>query len=296
MKNHTKLIYFLIFIIIIVSCSFIYKRILDTRLKKSKGNINEINKKDYKIKNNEDIAKSDLNNKKNVYIDEKVYIEKSVEQRELKIYVLGKETNSNKIAILGSMHGDEPQGKYIVEQLMNYIKNNPEIIKNTQIMFIPAINPDGLARCTRVNAHKIDLNRNFPTKNWEASGKNSRYYSGSKPASQPEVNVLINYINKFNPQCIINIHSPLKVINYDGVNSKKIAELMSKYNKYKIVGDIGYPTPGSFGTYFGKERNISVITLETSSEDGHIVWQKNKKSILEVIKYFDNNSENKEIN
>ena len=31
-------------------------------------------------------------------------------------------------------------------------------------------------------------------------------------------------------------------------------------------GSIGYPTPGSFGTYCGVERNIPTITLELDEE------------------------------
>lgn len=222
--------------------------------------------------------------------EEKVYIEKSFEEREIKIYVLGKASSENRIVILGSMHGDEPQGKYIIEKLLDYIKENPKIIENKQILLIPCANPDGLAINKRGNANGVDLNRNFPTKNWgaEAQDKNSRYYHGITAASEPETNILIGYIEKFNPQLIINIHSPLKVINYDGKNSEKIANFMAKYNNYKTIADIGYSTPGSFGTYFGKERNIPVITLETGYEELEKAWKENEKGIISVISNLEN--------
>lgn len=224
----------------------------------------------------------------NNLIAEKIYTEKSVAQKDIKIYVLGDDACKDKIAILGSIHGDEPHGKYIIENLISYIKDNPNIIHNKQILFIPAINPDGLAKNTRGNANKVDLNRNFPAKNWtsEDSHKKTRYYPGDKPASEPETQMLIKYIGNFNPELIINIHSPLKVINYDGINSEKAAKLMAKYNGYKTASDIGYSTPGSFGTYFGKEKNISVITLETDSNAVEDAWKENKESLLAVIKDF----------
>ncbi|MBC8062977.1 MAG: DUF2817 domain-containing protein [Clostridiaceae bacterium] len=217
--------------------------------------------------------------------DEKIYTEKSFEHREIKIYVLGKDSCKNKMAILGSMHGDEPQGKYIIEQLMEYVKRNPEAIENKQILFIPNVNPDGLFRNKRGNANNVDLNRNFPTKNWGSieEDKNTAYFPGSAASSEPETRMIIKYIGDFNPELIINIHAPLKLINYDGFNSERIARLMAKYNKYKTAGDIGYPTPGSFGTYFGKERNIPVITLETGNDKGEKAWQENKESILSAI-------------
>lgn len=226
------------------------------------------------------IKSSDKNN------NEKLYTEHSLEQRELKISIVGKDSSKNKMAILGSIHGDEPQGKYIVEQLIEYIKKNPEIIEDKQILFIPNVNPDGFSKNTRGNANKVDLNRNFPTKNWVSNkdDKNSRYYAGSKAASEPETKILMKYIGEFNPEVIVSIHSPLKVINYDGTGSKKIASLMSKYNHYKTADDIGYPTPGSLGTYYGKERNIPVITLETDSNSGEDAWAENKDSLIALLK------------
>jgi protein MpaA len=221
---------------------------------------------------------------------EKVYIEKSFEEREIKIYTFGKDSYENKIAILGSMHGDEPQGKYIIEQLLEYIKENPQIIQNNQILLIPCSNPDGLIKNKRGNANNVDLNRNFPTENWgvEFQDKNSRYYPGVSANSEPETNILIKYIEEFNPKIIINIHSPLKVINYDGFNSEDIANYMAKYNNYKTSADIGYSTPGSFGTYFGKERNIPVITLETGADELEKAWSENKESLIEVILKLNN--------
>ena len=210
------------------------------------------------------------------------YIEKSLKKRNIEIYILG--NGPDKIAILGSMHGDEPQGDYMVHKLLEYIKNHEELLHDKQILLIPAINPDGLVKNTRGNANGVDLNRNFPTTNWTAK-IDADHYPGPKPASEPETRMLIKYITEFSPELIINIHSPLKVINYDA-NCLETAKLMAKYNKYRISDDIGYPTPGSFGTYFGKERNIQVITLETGPENGRKAWKVNKEAIIEVIKAF----------
>jgi len=65
----------------------------------------------------------------------------------------------------------------------------------------------------------------------------------------------------YQPAKIISIHTLLRAINYDG-QAAELAKLMSKYNDYPVSKDIGYPTPGSFGTYAGIERNIPTTTLE----------------------------------
>ena len=59
-------------------------------------------------------------------------------------------------------------------------------------------------------------------------------------------------------------------------NVKNIAQKISEITGYPIQEDIGYPTPGSFGTYCGVERKIPTITLEVSdklSKDEHFVKQ-----------------------
>ena len=137
------------------------------------------------------------------------------------------------------------------------------------LLFIPCLNPDGMQLGQRTNANGVDLNRNFPTKNW---GKNlgdnatcddekSAYYGGISAGSEIETQFLIDTIEEFKPQTILTLHAPYKVVNYDGP-AKELAEKISAIINYPVEASIGYPTPGSFGTYAGVERQISTITLE----------------------------------
>lgn len=167
------------------------------------------------------------------------------------------------VLIIGVVHGDEPQGKFLIEKYFEKIQNVPCTFKN-RMLFIPCLNPDGMALNTRQNANKIDLNRNFPTSNWEVSD-NPDYYGGEVPASEVETKFLIEILEEHKPDAILTLHSPYKVVNYDGP-AKIIAERISAIIDYPTSTDIGYPTPGSFGTYAGVERNIPTITLELDEE------------------------------
>ncbi len=155
-----------------------------------------------------------------------------------------------KTLIIGVFHGDEPQGKFLIEKYT----------KTDGLMFIPCLNPDGMQLGRRTNANGVDLNRNFPTKNWEISDKDD-YFGGNSPASEIETQFVIDVIEKYKPELIITLHAPYKVVNYDGP-AKEIAEKISDIIKYPVEASIGYPTPGSFGTYAGIERQIPTITLE----------------------------------
>lgn len=188
------------------------------------------------------------------------------------------------ILFIGVFHGDEPEGEYLITNLMNEINKKPDLIGNNKILFIPVFNPDGKALNTRGNSNGVDLNRNFPTKNWILSVEKDIYFSGPAPSSELETEFLIHIIDEYNPNIIITLHTPYRIINYDGP-AKELAEQISKLNNYPVQDDIGYPTPGSFGTYTGIERNIPTITLELPQNmDLSSLWNENKKALLYLVK------------
>lgn len=208
-------------------------------------------------------------------------IAKSVKNNELLATYIGR--GEKYVIVLSCIHGDEPQGKNISLKLIAYYEENKSLLVDKTLILVPVVNPDGYEAISRVNANGVDLNRNFPSKNWELSVNKDDYYSGLKPASEPETQAMVGLIEQYCPKLIIALHQPYKLINYDGP-AIKYADVMSKLNNYKIASDIGYPTPGSLGTYAGIERQIPVITLELpESEPDEIVWEDNNIAIATVI-------------
>lgn len=165
----------------------------------------------------------------------------------------------NCILIIGVVHGDEPQGEFLIN---NYIKKTNTL--RAELLFIPCLNPDGKELETRTNANEVDINRNFPTENWKLGEKN-RYFGGEKPASEIETNFVIDIVEKYAPKLIITLHTPFKIVNYDG-EAREISERIAEIFKYPTEESIGYPTPGSFGTWAGVERKIPIITIEMDEE------------------------------
>ena len=198
------------------------------------------------------------------------------------IKLLGND-NYRRVLVIGVFHGDEPQGKFLIEK---YIEQNP----NSELLFIPCLNPDGMRFKKRTNANGVDLNRNFPTENWgKDKGKNancddstSNYYGGKSPASEIETKFIIDVIEKYKPELIISLHAPYKVVNFDGP-ARDVAQKISEIIGYPVEESIGYPTPGSFGTYCGVERQIPTITLEL---DEKTPVENLFKPVSEIFDYF----------
>lgn len=163
------------------------------------------------------------------------------------------------ILIIGVVHGDEPQGEFLIN---NYLKKTSKLPPH--LLFIPSLNPDGQELETRTNANGVDINRNFPTENWEL-GERNRYFGGENPASEIETRFVIDVVEKYAPKLIITLHTPFKIVNFDG-EAREISEKIGEIFNYPVEESIGYPTPGSFGTWAGIERQIPIITIEMDEE------------------------------
>jgi protein MpaA len=206
----------------------------------------------------------------------------------------------NCILFFGGVHGDELPSAYLMFKLAHYVKKNPAMFKDKCIVIAPLLNPDGFLSepPTRINAHGVDVNRNFPTKDWKAEAirqwvskgkKNLRYYPGAKPASEQETLFQMALIKRFKPQKILSVHSPLNFFDYDGPSSdlnsfEQWMEQICKETNHPLK-KIGYYT-GSLGNYAGHERNIFTLTLELPSSDpklGREYFQKFQQSILKFI-------------
>ena len=184
-----------------------------------------------------------------------------------------------KVFVIGVFHGDEPQGKFLIE---NYLK----VYSDTNLLMLPCLNHFGLNNNVRVNANGVDLNRNYPTSNWELTEQNE-FFGGKSPASEKETRFIIDLVEKYSPEIILTLHAPYKVVNFDGGKNgkyKNILEHISKIMKYPLEPSIGYPTPGSFGTWAGVERQISTITLELDEE---VDISSLEKPVFEIFEFLE---------
>ena len=160
--------------------------------------------------------------------------------------------------ILGGVHGDEVEGVIACKGILKALAEGLSCPFNVTV--VPVLNEDGFLLNTRANSNGVDLNRNLPTKNWQEKALKPKYAPGPKPNSESENQALTAYIQKTHPQCIVSIHSWKPLLNING-DIKDFAQRIADQTGYEIVEDIGYPTPGSLGTY-GLEHYIPVLTYE----------------------------------
>lgn len=192
----------------------------------------------------------------------------------------------NPILFIGGVHGDEPEGVRLAQELLAHITGNK--VEYRPWVLIPCINPDGLENQQRTNANGVDLNRNFPSQCWSDQYEKDRYYPGASPGSEPETKALVNLIEKLRPQLIIHFHSWKPMIVYTNKKAETAATLLAHSSGYFLKEDIGYPTPGSLGEYAGNDLDIGVICIE---EQDHLdekqmdeIFPRFRNPLLEILK------------
>lgn len=183
--------------------------------------------------------------------------EASVEGRPLGWRVFGAEReDAPTVLLLGALHGDEPMSHRLLEGFAAELAERPGWAPGRRVVVASPVNPDGLARDTRANARGVDLNRNFPAASWRAGGAR-----GDEPLSEPESRLVAHLLETFRPLCVVSVHAPFGCVNWDGP-AEELAAAMAAENGYPLEPTIGYPTPGSLGSWLGVDRQVPIVTLE----------------------------------
>lgn len=169
-----------------------------------------------------------------------------------------------RVLLLGGIHGDELTASAIVFKWLQ--QANTPLAREFAWEAVPVLNPDGLlaTRPSRVNGRGVDLNRNFPTANWqqeaprywiEATASDPRRFPGTGPLSEPESRWLQREIERFKPNVIISVHAPFGVLDFDGPAPVPERFGRLQFNRVGVY-------PGSLGNYGGQLNHIPVITIE----------------------------------
>ncbi|MCA9796085.1 MAG: DUF2817 domain-containing protein [Candidatus Eremiobacteraeota bacterium] len=205
---------------------------------------------------------------------------RSVEDRPIPSWRVGRGPET--VWLLAGFHGDEPESTRLLQRFLEDLRTRLPWTGSQRILIVPLVNPDGMRLGKRVNANGVDLNRNYPAKNWTGQKEDPDTWGGPSAASEPETKALLELYQHFPPSRIVSVHLPFKTVNFDGP-AAELAKAMAAQNGYSTSDDIGYPTPGSFGTYMGRERKIPTITLELPESDDATLWRENGPALWTAV-------------
>ncbi len=168
------------------------------------------------------------------------------------------------LLVFAAIHGDEGETTAALSRALRHLTE-----PSPACAVVLSANPDGILRGTRGNARGVELNRNFPTRDWRPgavmhrptldSPRDVALSPGDTPGSEPETQALIALIGELKPEVVVALHAPLGCI--DDPNDSALGRWLSERTGLPLVPDVGYPTPGSFGTW-ASEQSLPVVTYE----------------------------------
>jgi len=195
------------------------------------------------------------------------------------------EGDDPEILILGAVHGDEAETTVVLSEALRFVPR--EALRSAVVL---CGNPDGLLRGTRGNAAGVDLNRNMPTANWlpdpvcyksrENDTRDIELSPGTHPGSEPETQALISLIEQIPPRAVVTLHAALACI--DDAKASVLGRWIADRTGLPLVSDVGYATPGSFGTWAG-ERDLTVVTYELEAASSYDLRSRHLPVLIDLM-------------
>lgn len=189
------------------------------------------------------------------------------------------------LLVFAAIHGEEPETTYALSRALRQLARPP-----AHCAVVLAANPDGLLRGTRANARGVDLNRNFPSRDWQPNAVTHRstmedpsdvlLSPGEKPGSEPETQALMALIADLAPDAVVALHAPLGCI--DDAHASQLGRRLAARTGMPLVRDVGYPTPGSFGSW-GSDQGIPVVTYEFPLAATEVLMRDHVPVLVELL-------------
>jgi len=200
-------------------------------------------------------------------------------------------TPAKRVLLVGGIHGDELSSVAVTFEWMRRLADQEQQPFYWRV--VPCLNPDGVLAgiSRRVNARGVDLNRNFPTPDWNAKAErywrektksDVRRFPGPKAGSEPETRWLMEQIKTFKPDAIVSIHAPYGVLDFDGPRTppQRLGFLnLSELGTY----------PGSLGNYAGEFLGIPIITLELPHSEASPTVAQSGRIWTDLLKWLERN-------
>ena len=178
----------------------------------------------------------------------------TVTGRPIIAYRVGNPESANRAVAMSTMHGNEPDTRRLLADIRD---GRP--VKGIDLWLVPVVNPDGLVRHTRKNAHGVDLNRNYPHRWADLDGS---YESGPRARSEPETRAMMRFFSEIRPRRVVSFHQPLYGVDKDTKTpsySRRVADRLDLPRKAFTCGGVCH---GTMVGWFNKRFRGTAITAE----------------------------------
>jgi hypothetical protein len=182
------------------------------------------------------------------------------------------------IVLIGGIHGGaEANTTRLADLLVSHFHQNPDqVLPGIHLFIIPTANPDGLSRggslAGRLNAHQVDLNRNWGCE-WADTAylRKTPVSPGPRPFSEVETLALRSFFLTVSPDAALLYHSAAGGIfmgqcGDSAPGADWLGPLLDAATGYRMRKFTAYEVSGDASNWLA-ERGIPSAVVELSSDD-----------------------------
>ncbi len=240
----------------------------------------------------------------------------SVKGRAIEAYTYG--DGATHLLFVGGMHGGyEWNAVVLAYQFIDYLDAHPDFTPHDMtVTVIPSLNPDGVYKVVgkegrftaedvsvpkvvgtgRLNAHNVDLNRNFDCK-WQPKSmwKGTVVSAGTAAFSEPESAALRDFVLVDKPKAVIFWHSQSGSVYASQCSDGILPETLTIMNAYAKAS--GYAAIKSFDAYpitgdsegWLASIHIPALTVELKTHET-VEWTQNLAGIKALLGHYQQNA------
>lgn len=239
----------------------------------------------------------------------------SVQERQIEAYTFG--SGPEQLVFVGGIHGGYEWNTVILAyDFIDYLNKNPQFVpKNMAITVIPNANPDGVFKIIgkegrftiadvpagsntagRLNADKVDLNRNYDC-DWKPSStwQNTIVSAGTAAFSEPESAAIKNFALENRPAVVVFWHSQAGAVYSSNCDTAATPETLAITKAYASAA--GYQALTTFDQYevsgdatdWLASIGIPAITVELKTHNA-IEWDQNLAGVRALVNYYETKS------
>lgn len=216
----------------------------------------------------------------------------SVQGRPITAYYFG--NGATTVLYTGAVHGSEVSTRSLMDRWIQDLDEKARTIPaHITVVVVPVINPDGIARGSRVNANNVDLNRNFATSDWQKdiTTVNNQPFpggGGESAMSEPETKAISGLAQRLRPKVILSYHSigSMVAANQAG-NSTTLAATYAQLSGYRnITGQsdaaFEYSVTGTADDWYAQAIGVPSLLIELGSHSYH-QFERNQTAMWAMI-------------
>lgn len=184
--------------------------------------------------------------------------------------------------IVAGIHGGyEGNTTDLANQLVVYLTDHGDLVPDDSSLYIiTSMNPDGAAlgrnADARANSNGVDLNRNFPSRNWAPDWDHTKCWNsrpttgGDFGGSEPETRAVVNFVLAHRIRALISYHSAALGVFPGGdpwePASERLSEALASATGYPYPPiDIGCHYTGTLADWAVENGVVAAVDMELSN-------------------------------